>query len=147
MTALRRELTYDAATGALLAPRAQGACGSCRAASHCGSQALASRGVHRLPLPVDASRKPVDGERFLASYPAGLLLRQLAAVFPGLALLITVGAAAGLGLYPAGGDAAALAGAFAALCMGCAALKLYDSRAGSRPPDRRLVIVPKGRGC
>lgn len=129
----------DASGSRLIADRAS-ACGGCRQASGCGAGLLA-RGVISIPRP-PASEADTAWE---ARFPAARLLQLCAGVFPGLASLLLFCTWLAQTLFPAAGDAAAIAGFLAGLLVGAACLRLYDAALGRRDIHARLVIVPSGR--
>jgi len=145
---LTQHMHYDAGRGVLTGERKRSACVSCRQSMVCGSRLLEGSARETAELPgclVSNAREPIHGQQFTVQLPAASFVLYCLAVFPGISLLMLVGASLGEILYPAWPELASAFGAFAGLAVGALLLRLYDAASGCRSLLNRLVIEPSGR--
>ncbi len=145
---LTQFMRYDAGRGMLIGERQRSACISCRQSAVCGSRLLERTDRERAELPgclVAESPAVEHGQEFAVQLPAASFVIHCLAIFPGISLLMLLGASLGGILVPAWPEAASAFGALAGLVVGALLLRLYDSASGCRSLLNRLVVVPSGR--
>jgi positive regulator of sigma E activity len=111
-----------------LKPARSGGCGQCSAKSGCGLFVLPRKRSLHFELPTDASIEPGQTLRF--ELPVAGLGRMALVHYLTIPVAAFSGALLVSALLDRWTDLVALFGAVTGFLVGCAALKLYDSRAG-----------------
>jgi sigma-E factor negative regulatory protein RseC len=124
----------------------QGACGSCSANGACGTSLLA-RYFGRKPLVLRAQNRAgaAPGDRVVVGISEDGLVRASLATYLVPLLGLMAGGAAGVVLFPSGGEGTSAFLAFAGLGAGLAWLARY-ARTHGRDPDYRAVILRRVPG-
>lgn len=114
-----------------LSVQAGHACKLCARGTGCGFGALTSEESHLISLPAQANMTGlIRGQRLRLELPVRGLVRLAVFHYLTIPILMLIGALLGDSLPAVAGEGASIAGAAVGFLMGCAVLRLYDSRAG-----------------
>ena len=108
-------------------PRSSG-CGGCAQKSLCRPGIALPSVVLELPLAQPRESRMVSGQPVVVSIQAGAFVRMVVLCYLTPAVLVLLGAGLGATVGNGNSDLLACAGALSGLVVGCAALRLYDSR-------------------